>query len=483
MKLLAALLALTTIASAETLRVQANGRVVEMELEQYVAGVLGGESSVFQSIEALKAMAIAARTYAVHFHGRHADEGFDVCDKTHCQRLDTKAITARLIEAAKATAGQLVLYRNQPAATYFHRDCGGKTENVRAVWPEETAPYLLSHADPYCQRRPWHWDVSVTDLASTLRQSGLKAPTPLQRVSITQRTASGRAQQLALLGAGGSVRIDASSLRFAVGRLLGFNSIPSDSYNVGVSGDRVVFDGVGSGHGVGLCQNGAEQMGAQGHNYREILAFYYPGTSVAAKAHLLWQRISGERLALFTTQPDRDSGLLTNAERLLRSAESRLKLPAPDPLEIRIYPDIAAFRDATGEPGWVAARTRGRLIDLQPVALLRSRGALDSTLQHEFFHAILENHARAGLPVWFREGLAAFFSGPGSATDSAAVFDEDLRQITEQARARAAYQAARNRVAALVGRYGETTVLGWLRLDLPREVTNASNKQATTKSK
>ncbi len=480
---LVALLALGVLASAETLRVQSNGRVVEMDLEQYVAGVLAGESSIFQSTEALKAMAVAARTYAVHFHGRHASEDFDVCDKTHCQRLDMKAVTPRLTEIAKATAGQLVLYRNQPAATYFHRDCGGKTENVRAVWPEENAPYLMSHADPYCQRKPWHWDASLSDLAGALTQSGLRAPLPLQRVAISKRSSSDRAQQLRLTGAGRSVGIDAGSLRFAVGRLLGFNSIPSDSYNLGIAGGRVVFDGVGSGHGVGLCQNGAEQMGLQGHNYREILAFYYPGTSVAVKAQLNWQRISGERIALFTKQPDRDSGLLTSAERLLRAAESRLKLAAPDSIEIRIYPNIAAFRDATGEPGWVAARTRGHVIDLQPVALLRSRGALDSTLQHEFFHTILENHARAGLPVWFREGLVAYLSGSASTTASVAVHDGDLRQIAEQGRARAAYQAARNRVAALVGRYDETTVLGWLKLGLPREVTNASSRQATTKSK
>jgi stage II sporulation protein D len=311
----------------------------------------------------------------------------------------------------------------------------------------------------------------------------LKTPLPLQSVSIAQRTASGRSQQLALNGSGKSVRIDAGSLRFAVGRLLGFNSIPSDSYNVGVSGGRVVFDGVGSGHGVGLCQNGAEQMGLQGRSYREILAFYYPGTSVAVKTELKWQRISGERIALFTKQPDQDSALLANAERLLRAAEARVKLPAPNSIELKVYPNLSTFRDTTGEPGWVAGRTRGRTIELQPAALLRSRGVLESTLQHEFLHAILESHARSGLAVWFREGLVAYLSGAGGVAASVAVFDEDLRQIADQDRARAAYQAAQKRVAALVERYGETTVLGWLKLGLPRDVTNASSKQATTKSK
>lgn len=481
MRLLAAAILLAGAVNAETLRVQSGGRVAEVELERYVAGVLAGEASVFRSDEALKAMAVAARTYAVHFHDRHSTEGFDLCDKTHCQRMDLLSVTPRLTAIANATAGQLVLYRNEPAATYFHRDCGGHTENVREVWPEESAPYLTAHADPYCVRRgssAWHWRATLSDLAAALFQSGLKTPSPLQNVAVTQRTPSGRAQQVTLQGE----RVSASSLRFAVGRALGFNSIPSDKYNIGLSGNSVVFDGTGSGHGVGLCQNGAEQMGAERKTYREILAFYYPGTSVGSKDRLTWQRVSGERIALFTTQPDRDSAVVATVERLLRTAESRVKLSAPS-VEIRIYPDVASFRDATGEPGWVAARTQGDRIEMQPAALLRSKGLLEGTLHHELLHTILETQARPGLPVWFREGLAAFFSNSGSQGGSVAVQDEDLRQYASEDRARSAYVAARARVADLIARYGETTVLGWLKLGLPREVTNASAKQAPTKSK
>src|SRR5690349_25170076 len=87
-------------AAAATVKVQLRTdrgvKIVEMPLEQYVTAAIAGESSVFQSSEALKAMAIAARTYAVRLRGRHNAEGFDLCDTTHCQRLDVNAVTPRL---------------------------------------------------------------------------------------------------------------------------------------------------------------------------------------------------------------------------------------------------------------------------------------------------------------------------------------------------------------------------------------------------
>jgi len=479
-KVILLLLLTLSCAGAATVRVQVAGKVTEIELERYVAGVLGGEASVFRSSEALKAMAVAARTYAVHFHGRHAAEGFDLCDKTHCQRVDLKSVTARLIAAVSATAGQLLTYQGKPALTYYHRDCGGRTEDVRAVWPEESAAYLASHADPYCVKRPgsgWNWSAAGRELVDALQQAGLRVPRTVERAMITEKSKSGRAQTVLLSGGAESIRVSASSLRFAVGRVFGFNRIPSDQYHLGTAGNRIVFDGVGSGHGVGLCQNGAEQMGLDGHTYSEILAFYYPGAAVQVE----WRRVTGERIVLFVTQPD--AGLLATAERLLRAAERRLQMTATGPIEIRAYPDVAAFRDSTGEPGWVAARTNGRKIELQPAGILRSRGVLDSTLTHELTHVLIEERAKVPLPAWFREGLAAHLSGSGGAPGILAPQDNDLRQRAEQDRARAANEAARARVAGLVARYGEGTVVGWLRLGLPREVTNASSNQAPTKSK
>src|SRR5207237_5257313 len=116
---------------------------LHMPLEEYVAGVLGGESSVFKSEEALKAMAVAARTYAVHHAGRHRAEGFDFCDTTHCQDLRLAARSDRLHTATEATEAELLWYDGAPADAYYSRHCGGPTEAA-------DAPHLKQQSDTFC---------------------------------------------------------------------------------------------------------------------------------------------------------------------------------------------------------------------------------------------------------------------------------------------------------------------------------------------
>src|SRR5437879_3643721 len=147
-------------------------------------------------------------------------------------------------------------------------------------------------------------------------------------------------------------------------------------------------------------------MGAAGRGYREILEFYYPGTKLGVTAQgLAWKSLGGERVEVITTRPGEDGFLVALADRLARAAEERTGLRWESGARLKIFPTIAAFRDATGEPGWVAASARGRVIRMQPVAALRS---VEGTLQHELLHALIESHARAGLPVWFREGLVEY---------------------------------------------------------------------------
>jgi stage II sporulation protein D len=273
---------------------------------------------------------------------------------------------------------------------------------------------------------------------------------------------------LALQGPGESVRVSASALRFALGRAFGWNTVQSERYEI----HWPVFEGTGSGHGVGLCQRGAEQMGAAGRSYREILAFYFPGAALGITGRgLTWQRLGGERVALFTTQPLLDGAVLALAERELRAAAERLRAEAPNGVEIRLYPDLDSFRNVTGEPGWVAARTDGRRIHLQPVEVLRSHGALESTVRHEMLHVVVESQAAAGLPVWFREGLVEYLAGAGKHASGAESdqTDREMRQRGSPAEARRAYEQAADRVAGLVARYGETVVAGWVRSGLPAE--------------
>jgi stage II sporulation protein D len=479
MKYAALFLTLLLPVSAATLKVQVGKSVVELPLEQYVAAVLAGEAGVFRSDEALKAMAVAARTYAVRMRGRHASQGFDLCSTTHCQRLDLNALTPRLRGIADATAGELLWYRGKLAFTPYSLDCGGQTEDAASVWPDESAPYLTSRVDEYCVRSgagAWHWSGDATAIASALQRQGLKTPGHLSAIRVVQRTSSGRARLLELDG-DSATPIAAGAFRFALGRELGWNTLRGDWFEVTGGGGSFNFTGRGSGHGVGLCQRGADQMGVEGRGYREILAYYFPETEAGRSARgFEWQRIRTDNLTLFTccqNHPANIGQLPEMAERALRGDLRRTGWSAPAGIEIRVYPDARGFRDATGEPGWVAAYTHGTRIEMQPAP------NLEKTLRHELLHVLVEQQASPGLPLWFREGVVEYLSGPVPAPGAPRIpADSELRQTQDAARARRAYADAAAAVADLAQRYGETALLRWVKSGIP---SSASRPPANSK--
>ncbi len=472
---------------AATLQVRISGHIKVVPVERYVAGVLAGESGSFQSAEALKAMAVAARTYGVHMRGRHAAEGFDLCDTTHCQRLEPDRVTTRLTAAAADTAGEMLWWQGKAAFTPYTRDCGGSTEDAAAIWPDQPAAYLKSHADPWCAKSAdahWQWTTTAERLAQALQNEGLRRPARPTQIAVLSRTGSGRAALLGIGGVDGSFRMSASSFRFAVGRQLGWNTLRSDRYTVRFGDGHFWFEGGGAGHGAGLCQNGAEQMGLAGKGYREILAFYYPGAAIGLNAQgLRWQRLSGENISLLTLFPEVDSAVMGLAERQLRAVAARTGWAVPAKLEIRVYPDLDTFRNATGEPGWVAAHAEGFRIELQPTATLRGRHALESTLRHEIIHLMMAGQAAPGLPVWFHEGLAEWIENPIATGPAGTPPPAEFRQTVEPSRARRAYAESHAMVAGLVRRYGELAVFGWVKRGLPPEVTNTNASQAPPNSK
>lgn len=392
---------------------------VTMPREDYAAAVLAGESSVFRSPESLKAMAVAARTYALHFAPRHAVDGFDFCDTTHCQDLRLAARTARLRQAVDDTEGEVLWYRGKPAAAFYSRHCGGHTE----AGPE---PYLPAHPDSWCGSSPWHTVLSPADLS----RAGLGPP-----LEVIERSPTGRALRLRA----GPRMLTADAFLGLIGETLGWNRVRSSWFDAAPDG---AIDGRGSGHGIGLCQAGAAAQGDAGRSYRDILAFYFPGTKLGVNAQgFPWTVLTGERIELRTTDPGAGASLVAACDRALRRAEQAAGFPGPARVRIQVYPTVAQFRDATGEPGSVAASTTGTTIRLQPAAILRARGILDSTLLHEMIHATLETRTRPDIPDWFREDLAAALSG-----------------------------AASPRMASLFRQYGRPAVLGWLATGLPPQV-------------
>ncbi|MBI3281510.1 MAG: SpoIID/LytB domain-containing protein [Acidobacteria bacterium] len=420
------------------------GELARFPREEYVAGIVAGETGDFRSAEALKAMAVAARTYAFRHMGRHKKDGYDFCDTTHCQSLRQPGDRHR--EAAEATEAEMLWYQGSPADTYYHANCGGATEAAEDVWPDVRAPYLRHRNDSFCDGSGWQASISEADLRRLL---GLDGREPL-RLEVLRRTESGRVAELSVAGR----RMRALDLR----ALLGFRLISSTRFGLSNRGAETVFSGTGSGHGVGMCQIGAERRGQQGQTYRQILAFYYPGTTLGITAQgFPWTVVNGERVRVFGAgAADREVVAVADAQ--LAAAEQRTGLRCDFQPVVRIFPTVAAFRDATGEPGWVAASTRGRTIRLPPAPLLRSLGALRSTLLHEMLHVIIEARAHPSLPEWFREGIVAYLARDAPGVSSRSQPEADMR---------ASYRAALARVRALASRHGAAAVTGWITTGIP----------------
>lgn len=363
---------------------------VQVPLEEYVAAVLEGEAAGFRQEASREAMAIAARTYATYFRQRnmrrHAEEGFDFCDTTHCQDARFVAAGRPELHAAVAnTTGQLLWFNGQPAATYYHADSGGWLEGAAG------APYLKQRRDPWWldnAEARWIWRVPAKQLAEALNLARVT-----ENFAVTGREESGRARSMDVFGR----PAEAASFRTAVGRALGWNTLPSRLFDVKREGQALVFSGRGRGHGIGMPQNSAENMAAKGKTAAEILAEYYPGTKISAgAASPVWQTVRSGKIALFTTNLEKDKALLAIADKELAMLETLTGMKA-EPV-IRIYPTREAFRDAGGETGNVQGASRGRNVKLPP-------GASVATLRHELLHVVLEGNTKAKQPDWFREGL------------------------------------------------------------------------------
>ena len=279
--------------------------------ERYVVAALTGEAAPDEPPQSLRALAVAIRTFALTNLNRHRPDSFNLCDSTHCQALRFTTPRPEIEQAVRETAGETLWFGSQPgsrrASIYYTQSCGGQTESASNVWPAEHEPYLTAHPDPFCIRRTpanWHAQITLAELATISRQQNWHLPTTLESIRITKRTPSGRAVTLELAGHGETAQLSASSLHFALDRELGWNQLRSDWYSVTLANAALNFDGKGYGHGVGLCQTGAHQMATEGHTYREILAFYFPGTHTGiTPTDQGWQETQHPNWTLLTTQP------------------------------------------------------------------------------------------------------------------------------------------------------------------------------------
>jgi stage II sporulation protein D len=453
---------------------------VTLPLESYVERVVASESDAQDSVETMKALAIVARSFALH--ETHGHSGYDLCDSTHCQLLRWRESRNSRAEAATlATAGETLWFHGQRALAYFGKDCGGRTASPSEVWPSARAvSYLSSEADRYCTLdggRQWASQISRAELTSALAARGLVAP-GWRNLTVEKRGESGRAVTLQF----DRTEASAEAFRLAVGESLGWDKIPGTWFEVSRNGDTFEFHGRGWGNGVGLCQKGAAVMGAQGRGSAEILAQYFPGAYVADETTgLKWKDFAGDGFVLESFDAA-DRTYLPEIERARAEASQRSGLNAAGRFTVRSFAITQAFRDATLEPGWVAGFAQGDWIATQPLRALAARHMLNSTLRHEFLHALIEQQASPGAPLWLREGLAEVWGGSGPGENSQrnqptaiqfSEIDKALSRPENEAESEAAHRASGWYTAQLLDRYGRAQVLAWLRSGVPAGVVAA----------
>jgi stage II sporulation protein D len=280
-----------------TLRVQVREsgalRVREVPLEDYVFTTVLSEVDPSIRDRALlermfEVQAIVSRTFAVAERGRHARDGFELCSATHCQLYEPARVRAsRWTDVARAavsrTRGALLWFGSAPAHAAFHADCGGYTSAAEHVWGGSTPAYLAGARDSGPARdahADWIFDTRVATLRDALNRDARTAVgAALQRVDVSTRDPAGRAERITLRGTR-TLAVRGEVFREVVTRALGARTLRSTLFTLRRSGDRLVFNGRGFGHGVGLCQAGALARLKAGSSPERVLAFYFPGARV-----------------------------------------------------------------------------------------------------------------------------------------------------------------------------------------------------------
>lgn len=244
-------------------------------VEDYLLGTLGEEMSPSWEIEALKAQAVASRTYALYMINNPKHEDYDVERTTQDQVYGgVDAEDPRVQSAVRATQGEVLTFNQSPIKAFFHSRCGGSTETPRFVWNHGGVFPQQKVSCPYCIRFPFAWQ-TIVKAEELLRWTGLSLKTPF-RIESGDRGSSGRLASLKLVSGNQRAVLGTDLLRSHVG----YTKLKSTKFNWRQEGDEVSFHGVGNGHGVGMCQWGARYLAQQGKTYKEILAHYYPGALI-----------------------------------------------------------------------------------------------------------------------------------------------------------------------------------------------------------
>ncbi len=250
-----------------------------LPMEEYLYSVVPKEMPASWPPEALKAQAVAARTYGLFMVQKNSGAPYDVVSTTMSQVYGgADAEHESSVRAVDGTRGEVLTYSEKPILAYFHSNSGGKTTDAGSVWSADV-PYLKSVVDPYSEKAPglqWEQTLDFGWVRVQLNKQGYRIG-EIRSIEVAGRDSSGRAESVRIRHSGGDTVISGNQLRLK----LGATRLKSTLFQLNQSASNVTFKGKGYGHGVGMSQWGAYQMAAEGHDYKSILRHYYGPTRLA----------------------------------------------------------------------------------------------------------------------------------------------------------------------------------------------------------
>jgi len=270
-------------------------------VEDYLKGVIPFEMGkrTESEFEALKAQALAARTYALSQIKKSEGKGFDLESSILDQIYGSMENHEELVnKAVSETEGEVLTFKGKFVQAFYHANCGGRTESVDEVWGHRKIPYLKSISDDdncsWYKRFEWRvaWERQKLEqsLPQYLKEHTKYAPDEvgkIKEVKIRKRSDSGRVKDLEIKTDKGSYRLKKDKIRWVIRKAEDPEAIlPSTLFelklvkNAEGDIDSIIFEGRGNGHGAGMCQTGAIGMARKGYTYRQILKHYYPKTEI-----------------------------------------------------------------------------------------------------------------------------------------------------------------------------------------------------------
>lgn len=268
-----------------------NGNTEELNIDEYLYGVVSSEMPASFEIEALKAQAVVARTYTIYqiIHNPTKHENADMCDDFNCCQAwiskderfakwesgEAENNWNKIVEAVNSTKGQIITYNGQPINAFFHANSGGITESSLNIWGGIDYPYLKSVETAGEEGYTQYASEVVLNKQELLKKLQSKYEdceidfTQENCIQILGYTTSGRIKTIKF----GNKEIAGTEARALLG-------LKSTNFTFSINGENIIFTVTGYGHGVGMSQTGADALAKSGSNYEEIIKHFYTNVEI-----------------------------------------------------------------------------------------------------------------------------------------------------------------------------------------------------------